>query len=110
MRERIERSAFDGKLLLSQRQRRQQDVVQTLRKLAGQPVALAEARDLMRAYLARAQTPANPAERGLQETMLKENCANIAAVHNATTPAQRDSAAQRLRGYQDDVQDLMAQR
>ena len=44
LRRQIEQSIFDPQRILAERQRRQQDVLQTLRQLAGQPVASGEAR------------------------------------------------------------------
>ena len=40
LRRQIEQSIFDPHRILAERQRRQQDALQTLRKLAGQPVRI----------------------------------------------------------------------
>ena len=55
-------------------------------------------------------TPPEPALRAYQQTLMQESCRNVAALHNATTPAQRDAAAQRLRAYQRELQALATQR
>jgi hypothetical protein len=40
--------------------------------------------------------------------MIDEACRNLSALHNSTTAAQRDTAAQRLRDYQRDLRELAA--
>lgn len=108
IRQQVEKSTFDPARLLAERQRRQQDLLATLRKLPGQPAAQAGA--LMRGYLERLQHSPNPAQAAYQEGLIQEGCAAFAAVHNSTTPAQRDAAARRLRAYQRDLRELAAQR
>lgn len=110
VRQQMERSVFDPARNLAERQRRQQDLLQTLRKLAGQPIALAQARQLMHEYLERAQASPDAAYRRYQETLIEESCRMFSAAHNSTTAAQREGAARRLRAYQRDIRDLVAQR
>lgn len=110
LRQQLERSAFDAARTLAERQRRQQDLVQTLRKLAGQPIALGQARQLLHAYLERAQQSPDASYRGYQEALIEESCRMFSAAHNTTTPAQREVAVRRLRAYQRDVRELAAQR
>lgn len=40
---------------------------------------------------------------------MQEGCRSFEAVHQSTTPAQRDQAVRRLRTYQRDLRDLAAQ-
>jgi len=110
LRQQMERSVFDPARILAERQRRQQDLVQTLRKLAGQPIALAQARQLMHDYLERAQDSPDAAYRRYQEALIEESCRMFSVAHNSTTAAQREIAARRLRAYQRDVRELAAQR
>ena len=58
----------------------------------------------------RAQRSPDPSDRSFQETMRQETCRILAAVHESTTPAQREQAARRLRAYQRDLRELSAQR
>jgi len=109
LRRQLEQSIFDPQRILAERQRRQQDALQTLRKVAGQPIALSDARKLLRAYLERTENSPDAAYRSYQEALIDEACRNIAALHNATSPAQREAAVRRLRGYQRDVRELSAQ-
>ncbi len=106
LRRQMARTAFDPQTNLLERQRRQQDILQTLRGIAGQPVALGEARALLRGLIERGlQSPDRP-YRDYQEMLLQETCRNLAAIHQNTTPQQRQNAVRRLRAYQHDLADL----
>lgn len=109
-RKQIEHSIFDPQRILAERQRRQQDALQTLRKLVGQPVPLDEARRQLRGYLERAQESPDPGYRSYQQALVEEACRSVSVLHNSTTPAQRETAVQRLRAYQRDLGELAAQR
>ncbi|MDB5880533.1 MAG: hypothetical protein JWP43_411 [Ramlibacter sp.] len=108
MRQRVERSIFDASRLLAERKRRQQDALQTLRKVAGQPVSLAEARALVHGLIQRSIDPPEPAARKYQDALIEEGCGNLSALHNSTSAEQRLSAARRLRAYQRDLRELTA--
>lgn len=108
MRKRVEQSAYDPARSLAERRRRQQDALQTLRKIAGQPVTIAQARTLIHGLLERAQEPPEPAARAYQNALIDENCRNLSALHNATSAEQRQVAARRLRAYQRDLRELAA--
>ncbi|WP_298925596.1 DUF6279 family lipoprotein [uncultured Ramlibacter sp.] len=110
LRRQLEQSAFDPRRNLAQRQRRQDDALQTLRKMATPGLALSQARDLLRGYLARALDPPDTAARREQEQLIEEACRNVAAVHNSASAAQRDAAVRRLRAWQRDLRELAAQR
>jgi hypothetical protein len=110
LRQRVEQSAFDPARALGERQRRQQDLLQLLRRLTSVGgVPEAESRVLVRTWLARAEKSPDPAYRAHQDALLQEGCASFALVHQSTTAAQREQAVRRLRAYQRDVRDLMAQ-
>jgi hypothetical protein len=108
MRRLVEKSIFDPARWLAERQRRQQDALQTLRKVAGQPLPIAEARALMHGLIQRVQESPDPVYRKYEQAMIDEACRNLSALHNSTTAAQRDTAAQRLRDYQRDLRELAA--
>jgi hypothetical protein len=111
LRRQIEQSVFDPQRILAERQRRQQDALQTLRRLAGQPVAASsEASRLMRGLLERSQESPDPIYRSLQQALMEEACRNVSVLHNTTTAAQRETAIHRLRAYQRDLRELSAQR
>lgn len=109
LRTQLEASVFDPKKILAERQRRQRDLLQTLRRIAGTPVSFGEARGLLRSYLDRVREPPNAPDRAYQQALINEGCATFAALHNSTTAAQREGALRRLRAYQRDVQELAGQ-
>jgi len=104
----LQKSTYTPQRTLAERQRRQQDTLATLRKLAGQNVPQEQARMQVRALIDRLATPPDAEQRARQEALTQESCRTVAALHNAATPAQRDRAAKRLRAYQQDLQELAA--
>ena len=108
MRERVEHSTFDPARLLAQRRRLQQDALQTLRKVTGRPVTIAEARSLIHGLLERAQNPSDPGARSYQDALIQEGCRNLSALHNSTSAEQRRAAVRQLRTYQRDLRELAA--
>lgn len=109
MRQQLDKSQYDPSRALAERRRRQQDMLQTLRKLAGQPVGLDEARTLMRGYTQRLLQSPDASWRAYEQVMVNESCTTLAAVHNSTSPAQREAAVRRLRAWQRDLRELAAQ-
>src|SRR6185369_10547143 len=109
LRRQVEQSIFDGQRSLAERVRRQRDALQVLRKLATESVSFSEARGMLRGYFGRIQQPPDPAGRSYQQALIEEGCRNFAALHNITTPAQRQAAVRRLRAYQRDLSELAAQ-
>lgn len=105
----IAQSMYDPQRVLAERQRRQQDLLHTLRLVANPSLPPAEAHSLMRAYLDRAQHSPDLAYRAWQDALLQEGCRIFAAVHESTTPAQRQQAVRRLRAYQRDLRELSGQ-
>ena len=110
LRQGLEKSIFDPQRILADRQRRQQDLVQTLKRASEPGIAPAEVRTLVRGYLDRAQHSPDPSYRAWQEALLQETCRIFSLVHESTTTAQREKAVQRLRAYQRDLRELSAQR
>jgi hypothetical protein len=102
----VDQSALDPQRIAAERQRRQQDLLQVLRKLSAPGVLQAEAQKLLRGYIDRVQRSPDPAYRTWQEGMVQENCRTLAAVHEASSPAQREQAVRRLRAYQRDFREL----
>lgn len=109
LRQRIEASRFDPAQVLSEMRRRHADTLQTLRQLRG-GASGPQARLQVKALVDRGQSPPDAAARRYREAITEDNCALVATVHNATTPAQRQSAVRRLRAYQRDLADLVGVR
>lgn len=106
----VAHSAYDAARILADRQRRQQDLLQTLRLVTRADASPAEARPQLRAWLDRAQHSPDAAYRTWQEGLVQEGCRIFSAVHRSTTPAQREQAVKRLRAYQRDLRELSASR
>ncbi len=110
LRQRVEASRFDPAQVLTEMQRRQADTLQTLRELRTGNPPTADARLKVKALVDRGQLPPDAGARRYREMVTEDNCGLVAAVHNVTAPAQRQSAVRRLRAYQRDLADLSAQR
>jgi uncharacterized protein DUF6279 len=106
LRRQLEQSTFDGQRVLAERVRRQQDALQILRRLTGEPLPFDDARGLLRGYLARVQEPPDPVQRRYQQGLIDEGCRVFAGLHNSTTAQQRQAAVRRLRAYQRDLREL----
>ena len=106
----VDKSDFDAEATHFERQRRQRDTLQTLRKIATDKPSAAETQALIRALLDRNLNSPNPAYRALQHAQWREACANFAKVHNSTTPAQRTKALETLKEYETDFRVLAAKK
>lgn len=106
----IARSSFDPQRTYAERQRRQQDLVQVLRKIAAERGNTEQARALLRGYLARLNTSPDAAYQRYAATLVDEGCAGFALVHSAMTPAQRLQAVASIGAYEQDFITLAAQR
>ena len=117
----LEASSFDAQTSYTERLRRQQDLLQTLRQTtgagpgSGSNVAAinrtpAEGLAALRGYLERANKSPNPAYRAYSDKLITESCANFVTLHNSTTPEQRERAVRRLAAYERDARDLYSQR
>jgi hypothetical protein len=109
LRQRIAQSSYDAPRMLAERQRRQQDLLQVLRRLSASGLPAPEARALVRGWVERARQSPDLSFRGWQEALVQEGCRSFAAVHQSTTPDQREQAVRRLRAYQRDLRELAAQ-
>ncbi len=117
----LEASSYDAQVSYTERLRRQQDLLQTLRQTtgaglgSGSTVALtsrspAEGLAALRGYLERANKSPNPVYRTYSDKLITESCANFTALHNSTTPEQRERAVRRLAAYERDARELYGQR
>ena len=109
LREMVARSAWDPQRVLQERQRRQQDLRQVLRKLHDTPAA-AQARTLVRGWFERVQRSPDPAYREYEQTIIRQLCANVSQLHESASAEQRARAARRLRAYERDFRELAAPR
>lgn len=108
LRQGVAQSTYDGARILADRERRQKDLLQVLRRVHEQKLPEAEVRTQLRAWLDRAQHAPDAAYRNWQQGLVQEGCRIFSAVHHATTPAQREKAQRRLQAYQRDLRELSA--
>ncbi len=101
-------SPFDAALWLAERKQRQQDVLQTLRHLSSERPGSGDAQSALRVLVQNAKRSPNEAYRAYQQRLVQYNCGVAAQVHNLTTPEQRQAAAKKLKGWEDDLRALAA--
>ena len=101
-------SPFDAEFWLAERQRRQRDILDTLRRLSASGAATVERAKVLselQALAARTQPPSAACAPSLQR-LTNYNCQVASQLHNTTTQAQRRFARDKLKGYEDDVRSL----
>ncbi len=104
----VARSPFDPTLWLTEREARQQEVLQMLRTVGGTGATREQAQAALSAYVAHLEhSPRDPYET-YSRRLAQYNCQFAASLHNATTAAQRRHAAETLAGWEDDLRTLAA--
>lgn len=101
-------SPFDPALWLQERQRRQREVLATLRRLAAEGANAEQRLAALRLLAAQTEASPDPAYRAYQVKLVAYNCDFAARIHNATTPTQRQRARETLKGWEDDLRASMA--
>jgi hypothetical protein len=101
----LRRSAFDPLRSLAQRQQRFADWSAAVRRI--QAGASAEA-EVQQAWL-RVWQPDSPADAAYRDAVQQDGCAQLAELHNRTTPAQRLMAQQKLQSFAADFLALAGQ-
>lgn len=104
--QRMDQSRFDAALFYAEKLRRQQDVLQTLRALVAERASVEKTRLAVRGLLERWLHSPIPAHRDHLEGLTQESCQTFAALHNSTTPAQRNKALETLDAYEQDLRTL----
>jgi hypothetical protein len=102
----IKASPFDPDAWLAERLRRQRDTLQTLRRLVADKADNDRVVAALRALAERSERSPEAAYRAYQQRLTDYNCAFTARIHNATTTAQRQTARDRLKGWEDDLRAL----
>lgn len=100
-------SPFNPDLWWQERQRRQRDTVQTLRRLATDKADRDQRLAALRTLVARVERSPDAAYRAYQIKLTEYNCAFAAQLHNATTLAQRKQARETLKDWEGDLRGLM---
>jgi hypothetical protein len=100
-------SPFDPEAWVAERERRQKDTVQTLRRLVTERASRDQIIAAMRVLVERTETSPDPMYRAYQQRLSDYNCAFMAQIHNATTPSQRSAARERLKGWEEDLRSFL---
>ncbi len=112
LRQWLARSPWDGQRALAERQRRQQDMRDTVRAVqtahgsrpAGDTAAApAAVQTALRAVAERALNPSAPETKAYNDAFQRHSCAQLAALHNSMSAAQRQELARTLGRYADDL-------
>ncbi len=104
----LARSPFDADLWFAERRQRQFEVLQMLRKLTAAKASREQALAELRGYVERLEHSPREPYRRYRERLAEFNCGLGASLHNATTPAQRRAAAQKLAGWEADLRAITA--
>ena len=104
----LARSPFDADVWFAERRQRQLEVLQMLRRLTAEKASREQALLALNGYVDRLErSPREPYQR-YSERLAEFNCAFAASVHNATTVAQRRTAAGKLAGWEGDLRAIAA--
>jgi Family of unknown function (DUF6279) len=98
-------SNFDPAISFAERQRRQQDLLQTIRQAQGK-AGSSEGLAALRAYEGRLNRSPTPGYQAYADKFTQESCNAFSALHNSTTPEQRQRAIRRLAAYERDAREL----
>lgn len=108
--QRLAASPFDAELWFAERQARQRDARALLARIANDDLSKEQVIAAVRAWVATANRSPREAYRRYVDQLEQFNCRFAATLHNATTPAQRQHAADKLRGWESDLRALAADR
>ena len=100
---------FDPERWLAERQRRQQDTLQTLARLNAEQATVEQAMAALRVLVQRSRASPNDEYRAYQQRLVQFNCSFAAQVHNLSTPEQRAKAVDLLKDWEEDARALAAQ-
>jgi hypothetical protein len=101
-------SPFDPEAWLAERQARQRDTLDTLRRLTAERADRDSIIAALRVLAEHLDRSPRPAYRAYQQRLTDYNCQFFASLHNSTTPAQRQAARERLKGWEADLRALAA--
>jgi uncharacterized coiled-coil protein SlyX len=99
-------SPFDPQRWLDERIARQREVLATLPALVAEGATRDAVLAALRRLVAHVERSPRDAYRVYQQRLIDYNCAFAAQLHNATSAAQRQAAAARLKGWEDDLRAL----
>jgi hypothetical protein len=108
LRQQLMASPYDADVWFAERRARQQDVLQTLRRLHAERATAAQAQTALRTLFVSFRQSPRPVYRAYNDRLMPYNCKLAAELHNSSTREQRVVAAKKLRGWQEDLRVLAA--
>jgi Family of unknown function (DUF6279) len=102
-------SPFEPERWLAERQLRQREALQTLRRLQAERAGADAMQAALRAFFERAQASPDDAYRAYQQRLRQFSCEAAARLHNTTNPEQRQAAAATIAGWESDLRALAAE-
>ena len=106
----LQASSFDAERWLAERQRRNDDLVRTLNQWQTERADVATVQAGLRRLGGELLQSTRRDYRAYQTRLVQANCAWIAQLHGSTSAAQRQRAADKLKGWEDDLRALAGQR
>lgn len=103
---RIQGSPYDPEAWLNERQRRQQETLQSLRQITTESSSTDDIVAILRTLIEHLERSSHPQYRAYQIQLEEYNCAFIADVHNSTTAVQRHHARDKLKNWENDLHAL----
>ncbi len=104
----VSNSPFDADVWLAERKARQQDLLQTVRKLVLEKASNEQVQSAVRVLVERSRRSPREAYSAYQQRLTQYNCMVAAQTHNFTNGTQRKFAAQKLKGWENDLRALTA--
>lgn len=101
-------SPFDPERALAERIRRQAEINEALLRIQRDKLTPAQATAALRTIAQHVRVSPDADYRRYAQALTRFNCERTALLHNATTPAQRAHAVERLRGWEADLRQLAA--
>ena len=105
----VQESPFDPAAAYEERLLRQAEGLALLRRLAAAPMASETTEREIRDWLRSFDRSPRPTYRLRTKRLVRHNCALAAALHNSTSPAQREAASKRLLQWTSDFRALAAE-
>ena len=110
LQETIRTSPFDSKIAYAERQRRQRDMLTTLKDIQAKKLNPDAAREPIRALLQRSLVSPDATYLAYATRMKQSNCDLYAKLHNSMNAEQRKHALSKLKDYERDFKTLQAQK
>ena len=109
LRVQIQKSVWTPEWGRQDRLRRQQALLGALQRLQQGGLGTQQAEARLQSVWRQWFMPAQADDRQRQQAFVEQTCQHLAELHNSTSPAQRQRATRRLKAYETDLRELLAQ-